>query len=273
LVSPYGGPRGYITRFTQEFTLNLGATTTCGAQMYFPGQELLTGFTAALPTASVAISTANGPGSAFLNATAANVRAVSACMELIPSGATYNNLSGEIGFGFVEYSTAPPGSTSTVDGLITLCPSRTVLAKRQYECKWVPGAVDHLYSPQTVGGSATPINQSVRGMLVVWKGCPAGVAMTLRLTAVLEWTPDLGVGLAANAEGAVPVDHLKQSAALSRSHGTHWWNNLLESAGGVATRFATGLMDDAASAGRYIVRNKIVQNLSAMGASSAMMLL
>jgi hypothetical protein len=260
LVSPYGGPRGYITRFTSDITINTGVGITSGTLQYFPGvcATLTTNNTSG--AAGALVQTASGPGAAYLTNTCNAVRAVAACFEVIPSGASYNNLTGEIGFGYCDWNTAGGGANVVPNNMFQLCTARSVLSKSMFEAKWTPGDSDHLYN-QINNGAATfvPALNSLRGLLLCWRDCPANVGLTVRITAVLEWIPDVGQGLAYNAAPATPVDHRAQVAQIAHRAGTNWWHNLTAGAGSVAAKFATGVAHDAAAAGRYMIRGGLAK--------------
>jgi len=260
LVSPYGGPRGYITRFTQDLTINTGAGITSGSVQYFPGPCTLFTTSAVTGAANALVQTVSGPGVSYLTSTANQVRAIAACIEVIPSGASYNNLTGEIGFGYCDWNTAAGGANISANQLFQLCSARAVLAKSAFEAKWTPGDADHLYCSITTGSASfsVPIG-SMRGLLLCWRDAPANIGLTVRLTSVLEWVPDLGQGLAYNAAPAIPLDHRSQVAQIAARAGTHWWNNLGHDAASAASKFAAGAMHDVAAAGRYMLRSGLVK--------------
>jgi hypothetical protein len=150
------------------------------------------------------------------------------------------NMTGELAVGFVDWNTLPAASSATVNQLFQLCTSRSVLNKQTYEAKWVPGAVDYMYSRQGAGAGATPSNDGVRGLLIAYRGYPAAASLTLRLTSVLEWVPDLGQSLAHNTSPAPGTNYTASVANINSKFGNSWWNNLVSAAGHGAARFASG---------------------------------
>jgi len=261
MVSPYGGTRGFIQRFTFDAVVNTAAGLTAGIVVYYPGQELLLYGGSVAGGNNATLASFNNAGQAFLTNVASQVRCVSACMTVIPSAVSYNNITGEIGAGIVNWNTYGGGTVQPPTNAMTLCTSKAVLAKRSYDIKWYPNDSDHFYGNQTVGGAVNPPTSDVNGILLAFDGYPAGIALNIRTTAVLEWVPSNGAGLANPSVPGVPQNHAAQVAAMHTSSPT-WWNNLANAASSAFNSFAKGVGEDVAAAGRYVTRKGISAAIS-----------
>jgi len=260
LVSPYGGDAGYITRFDFDATINTAAGATAGVFVLFPGNETIWSFSASTSGTATPIVSSNGPGQAFLGTNASQVRAVAACMTVIPSAVSTNNITGEIGVAVIPSNTFQLASSYTADNAMQLCNQRSVLAKRTYEAKWFPSPGDALYSNQVVGAAATNTSP-VNGIMLVYKGYPAATALSIRLTVVMEWTPVSSLGIPSTSTPRPPQNHEAQAAALHQAH-PNWWNNLTETVSSAFNGLVGGVASDLASAGRYTARGLITAGVS-----------
>jgi len=230
LESPYSGERGVIQRFTADFTINNSAGLTSGYFMYSPAAN--TYFYNANASSTVAIAPITGVGVAgtFLGTSANKFRPISACLEVIPSAVSYNSMTGEIGAAVCATNQITTAGTYRVDDVFTLCQARSVLAKKNYSVNWFPGGLDHTYAVGVNNGSATLSDQADQNaVLIAYRGYPAGIALVIRITVVLEWTPVIGIGTAASSAPAAGVDFAKQVGGL-HSMKPDWWHNFAASA-------------------------------------------
>jgi len=226
--------------------------------MYSPAAN--TYFTNGNASASVAIAPATfvGPAGTFIGNSTAKFRPVAACVEIIPSAVSYNSITGEIGATITATNQVSTTGTYTVDNVFALTSARSVLAKRNYTVNWFPGGLDHTYQPTLSNGSAALSDQSDNNaVLIAWRGYPAGISLTIRVTVVLEWTPIIGIGTGASATPAQAIDHNKQLAELHSAHPSFWHN------------FLSGVGHDVATAGRYLVRKGIATGAAFLNNAAA----
>lgn len=227
--SAYGGEAGITQRFVQDFSLNTTGGSTAGYLVFCPAANVWLRYeTTASGIAGVA-SVFNGPGSSFLAANASKARSAAACITVIPSATSYNNLTGEIAAANVGYNTFSTTASASVDGIYQLCNSRTVMAKQAYDFKWFPQELDATYAPAGTGGSAGTFSLSDpadhNAILVSWRGYPPGVALSIRLTTVIEWTPVVSIGIATTTMPRPAVDHMREASELHIQNPT-WWTNM-----------------------------------------------
>lgn len=268
LVSAYGGKRGYITRFVQDFSLNTGAGQTAGVFAFFPGQLVYHTIQVATSGTSAAVSSVLGPGNSFCGTNASNVRCVAACVEVLASAVSLTNITGELGVAQINWNDIGSATTAAPDQYFQLATSRAVLTKEAFELKWVPGESDELYSSVNVGTSASPPGNGVSGMLVVYRGYPAAAALTFRITAVLEWTAKNNVGIPGSTGAAGPSDMQKHVGALNAAK-PDWWHNLTNSLAHTGSAFVSGLASDVGKMGRYMAQ----QGMARLASRAAPLLL
>lgn len=225
--SAYGGEAGITQRFVQDFTLNVGAGSTSGYIFFCPAANARLQYEASASTISGTPLSFVGPGGPFLATNASKARSAAACVTVIPAATSYNNLTGEIAAANVGYNTLSTTTSASVDGVFQLCNSRTVMAKQAYDFKWFPQQLDATYAPSTspAGSFGLSDPSDHNAILVAWRGYPAGVAVSIRLTTVIEWTPVSNIGIATTTMPRTPVDHLKEASAL-HTQNPHWWTNM-----------------------------------------------
>jgi hypothetical protein len=257
LFSPYGGEKGFVQRFVQDLTVNTPAGSTAGFITICPStNNVLTVNVATSNTAQLPTITA-GPGASYLAANASKIRAISCCIQVIPAAVSYNSLTGEIGAFVTAQSTLSLGLTANTyspDGVLQLCPVRSVLAKKQYEAKWFPGSLEHAYSGalQANAGQFGADESDVNIVGMVWRGYPAATALNVRITTVVEWVPRSNLGIAVTSAPGAPQNSLGEAFQL-HTMAPNWWHNLLGDLG-----------DDAMKAARYVGRKAIAYGAGAL---------
>lgn len=251
----YSGERGIVSRFALEASVALGAGETAGAICFHPNDNSVAIFSAALPTTTFAVSAGNfvqsgGPGSAFLSANAAKIRALAACITAMPNSSSLN-ATGDISVGNVTLSSLY-GAAVSVNQIFSLLTVRSPVVRKNYEVKLVPGGFDDRYAKVIAGGnpSTTGTDDSDTSVVVIaFRGLPAASGLNYRLTTVLEWTPTLNVGLTVTTVASPGVKHEAVTQALHKHHGG-WWHNMWESIGsdlgGVASQLATTVVTGGA---------------------------
>lgn len=241
----YPGETGIVNRFVQDFTINGIATHTSGIIVYNPGGGQVQ--TSSGPSSNVAQTpTSNpGPGGNFIGSTANKIRALAGCVTIIPSAVSMTNMTGEIAVGIVSADSIVNIAT-VPNAAFSLCQKRAVLSKTQYDIKWFPGALDHTYN--TVSNTGTSLDQNFsdsNSILVVYRGYPPGVELSVRVTGVLEWTPRTAYtssGLTSSSASNMPVDVGKVVGTMAHV-APNWWHNL-----------GTELARDAGMAAKYVGR-------------------
>lgn len=259
--SPYGGEAGIVNRLVQDFTINTIAGHTAGVIDFTPSTNLVLTAALASSTATLTLTPNVGPGGTFINTNARKFRPVAACVTVLPSAASYNNLTGEIAVGVIgsdQLTTAV--NAYTVDGIFTLLSKRAVFAKTQYDVKWFPGDLDHTYATVAAGGSATdPSGADHNDICVAYRGFPAGVPLSVRVTLIIEWTPQVAIGLPTSALSRLPVADHKAVPAIMSAKQPDWWHSL----GNEVGKLGGMVGQDLAMAGRYLGRNVIAKGVAA----------
>lgn len=229
--SVYSGESGITQRFVSDFTVNSIATQTAGYICYCPAANQGVVWGASGSDASGSPTAFTGPGGPFLGANSNKSRAVAACVTVIPAAMSFNTLTGELATANIAYSTIKAANQYTTDGVFTLCNTRTVMGKRSYDTKWTPQVLDGTYSPTTTLGTtslADPSDHSA--ILVAFRGLPAGIPLSIRITVVIEWTPQPALGLAVSSAPRPPVPYMTEAAVL-HTRAPHWWNTFADDVG------------------------------------------
>lgn len=226
----YAGEQGYVQRFIGDNTVNSSVGSTSGFILYHPNSNLLFSADLSLPTATATVSLATyqlafAPGNTFLAGNAAKLRSMAACVSITPSAVSLTNMTGEIAVGNLSLNTTL--GVYSPNTLFTLLPVRYVLSKRQYDCKFIPGAFDDRYSVYNDGNTIDTSDTNV--ICIAWRGCPAATAMSIRITNVVEWTPRLTTGLPASNVLRPRVDHNSAVVAL-QSAKPDWWHKVMGAA-------------------------------------------
>lgn len=242
--SHYPGEEGICQRFVQDLTMNTAVGATAGWMFFTPASNAFQSNGAATSGTAVVSAAFSGPGQTFLTASASKLRAFSACVTLVPSAVSMTNMTGEIGVAIVSANTIVAGASYTADGLFQLTQKRAVLAKEEYDVKWFPGGLDHTYAP-IVGGSITLQDSAdSNGILLVYRGFPAAIPLSVRLTTNVEWTPIPAIGTAVSSVPRAGVNAQKEANALHRQN-PGWWHKFgselahqVVNYGGLAARYA-----------------------------------
>lgn len=208
IVHIHPGEAGSILRLAQDITVNTVAGQTAGYVVFWPGANLyVSGGNASSSVAFTPLSFP-GPGATMLSTTARKARANAGCIQVLPSGISMTNMTGEIATGVLSADTITTTSSFSVDQVFQLLTRRETLAKIQFEQIWKPGITDQTYATAASANDGTfsvsnPEDANV--IVIAFRGYPAGVGLSMRLTSVLEYTPRAGLGIAGSqATTAVP---------------------------------------------------------------------
>lgn len=247
---PYPGEVGIVQRFVTDLTVNTTALYTAGVLMIIPGgNNFATAGAAASNTALTANSGALS-GQSFLVGASKKARAMAACATVIPSAVSMTNITGELACGIVSSDMAITGQT--VDGIFQLLTGRSVIAKRPYDVKFMPGVSDQDYNIIN-GANGFTFTDGSNAIVIAWRGYPAAVGLSVRVTNVLEWTPIPNNGIAtSNLDNTVEYGLAQRVAGTMSNANPHWWHNLAEqfsSAGSLIAGYAAPMVGRAALAG------------------------
>lgn len=201
LVHPVysGAEGGYLVRVDNFYTLGVSAGSTSGILVWTPGaigttNSELVGFETNNPAVAGSVSAiATAPGKTFLQA-ASNVRCVAACMKASYPGSE-STRSGRVHFGQLSGSAVDVGDTPAVDNVSLLLPYYSRTPADIVEVIWKPNDADQLFTdPNAVTLASEKDRKAAIGF--AWAGLPATTGMTFHMTAVYEWQPAVGRGLA-----------------------------------------------------------------------------
>lgn len=208
LVHPIfpGGDAGFLFRADAFLGVGVAGGDTAGVIHWVPSYvnnsttELI-GFSGPSSTTSTATTVvSNGtPGRAFLINNARGVRCVAACMKVTFSGAE-SARAGRIHYGMTTAGLLDLGVTNTVDGVAQTLQHFTRTPPDTIEIVWRPNIADTEFNDPSENASAV-IRDRKSAITMAYAGLPAGVGVTIHLTAVYEWTPNVNVGISHNAMG------------------------------------------------------------------------
>lgn len=247
--SYYPGESGYMSRFSNDISI-VGAGNTASYFGFHPNSGWTIG--ASVAAANTAINpndfviNTNTPGFNFLAANASKVRAVAACINVIPSALSITNITGDISVGIISPDALRQHTAviHTIDQLGLYTSARTAIERRGYEVKWKPGFFDDKYlsfiNPNGVitGGNGSDLSDTT-ALLVCVRGLFLGAVISLRITWVVEWVPKFNLGLPPTAAvNPTRVNAVAVSAALDHKR-SDWWHNLMNNTGRVLGNAAT----------------------------------
>lgn len=218
----YPGQKGFISRCSQVFPVNLTATQTAFLLTVTPAAALSYSVAATDASAAIAVGYAQTfvPGAAYLNTNARSVRALGACFEFFTNAAPLN-AQGTFYYGVVPHSVIANGAPNIGAVLPNLQYMSKVNADA-YEVKWRPGAKDEFYTTpnQNVSGAEW---DDLNSLVLCGSGFPVSSSITIKVTIIYEWLPATNLGLATPAaQGASSVKASQVVAHLDESH-QHWW--------------------------------------------------
>lgn len=269
LEAYYPGEKGFVQRFIADIVTNTTAGHTSGVILFHPNSDGLVTVSAAASSGTFVLNAGSytlsaSPGQAFLTGAANKTRSLAACVQCFPSAVSVTNMTGEYAMGVISMSSS--FGTLSTDNFFNILSNRGNMTKEKAECKWYPGALDDRYSQWNVISAVDTSDTNV--IAIAYRGYPAGAALSIRLTNVLEWTPNTSAGLTATNQVSTGVNHNNVVAAMQKQN-PHWYHNLTHE----ASNLVGGLAHDAGRVVRYGARRALsygVANLerslgSAMG--------
>jgi len=238
----YGGSEGgYLIRSEGFTTVGSGTTDTSGFIQWTPGMmgpnntEFLFGTGSSSGTSMLATAAAVAPGKAFLTATASVVRCVAACVKVSYPGAELDR-SGRFHFGGASGSLVDSGQTVTVDGMAGTLEHYTRTPAGEIEIVWKPNAADQMFTdPNIANGSIEKDRKAA--IVCAFTGLKAAQGINVRMTAVYEWQPQVGQGVAVpNTARSLSNNSLDQVINAVQRTGFKFMRGMFQEAGvGMAT--------------------------------------
>lgn len=241
----YDGERGETQKFVSTITLNNTAGHTCGFFSMFGASGNGQWQSGTTSTGALTFSLLNTglPGATFLTANAAKTRCKALMLELIPSAASFSNITGEVAAG-VGTSNLWASGVTTVDNMFDVAKAAAPLRRETVVSRWIPSGLDHTY---TVYNSVP--SEDHNSVFVAYRGWPAAVPISVRITYVVEYTVNRSIGIPPTGAVSTPVNHHAVIATL-QSHDPHWHHSILDE----AKQAGVGIAKDIGIFGRNMAR-------------------
>jgi hypothetical protein len=245
----YDGERGETQKFVSTITLNTTAGHTSGFIAMCGATGSGTSATGASSNSALAWSITNSgfPGAAFLTANAYKTRCKALKLELIPAAASFNTITGEVAAGVTTSNvfTINPSVDQFFDQAKAYGPLR-----REVVCsRWMPSGLDHTYA---VYNSSISEDQNL--VFIAYRGWPAGVPLSVRISYVVEYTVRVAIGIPPTGAVSAPLGHA-QVIAQMQSSDPHWHHSILDELKGAGA----GIMHDVGVFGRRMAREGMVR--------------
>jgi len=161
------------------------------------------------------------PGVSFLTANAAKTRCKALKLELIPSAASFSTITGEVAAGVTTGGSFVPTVTS-VDHIFDIAKAYGPLKRELVSSRWYPSGLDHTYQAY----NATP-NEDQNCVYIAYRGWPAGVQISIRITWIVEYTVKNQIGIPPTGSISVPLGHAQVLSALQQRD-PHWHHSILD---------------------------------------------
>lgn len=237
----FPGDRGYINRFVRNSVAGGSVGATSFIYIVKPGNALghVSDNTSSSAGQLIAFGNGNFPGNSFFSTNAAKQRCAAFCATIRPIAAP-NTATGTIHFGIVSAAALLNGATISADTAVGYC-TESVSASQALmaplDVKWVPGSFDDRYCPQGVTDDDSDRNV----LLVVGTGFPSTSGVQIRETAVIEWSPKTGLGIAIDATSTKESACDKECVIkYLNSKDKDWWWNLGKKALNITKGVTTG---------------------------------
>lgn len=245
----YDGERGETQKFVSTITLNTTAGHTAGFLAMYGGTG--NGIQASVANSGTPLNfsvlNTGFPGATFLTANAYKSRCKALKLELIPSAASFSTITGEVAAGVTTLASYVP-TTTTVDHLFDIAKAYGPLRRETVCSRWIPSGLDHTYQPY----NSFP-NEDNNSVFITYRGWPAGVQISIRITYVVEYTVRNLIGIPPSGAVSVPVGH-HQVLAVLQQQDPHWHHSILDE----VKRAGVGIARDVGSFGRHMARNGMV---------------
>lgn len=219
----YDGELGMFHRFVSTVTLNGTAGHTSGYLAFCPatGSGVYQSTAGSTVPYAVSFTTTGLPGAAFLSTNAFKTRAISCKIELIPSTASITNITGEAACGITTVGNFV-GATTTADHLFDIAKAYGPLKREVVRSGWFPASLDHCYSVYN-----GPVTEDVNMTYIAYRGWPAGVPISFRISYVVEFTVKNTLGIPPTGRVSKPVGHHSVVSAMLDSD-PHCFHSILD---------------------------------------------
>lgn len=246
----YDGERGETQKFVGSLTLNTISTQTCGVVFMFGATgNAYSGASANSVTAlSQSLTNVGVPGGTFLNANAFKSRCKALKLELIPAAASFSNLTGEVAAGVTTINSFVNGTT-TVNDYFDIAKAYGPLRRETVSSRWIPSGLDHTYANYN-----TVPSEDHNGVFIAYRGWPAGIPITVRITYVVEYTVRTNIGIPPTGAVSIPLGHAQVIGAL-QTHDPHWHHSILDE----VKRAGVGIAHDVGMFGRGMAREGMMR--------------
>ncbi len=200
-----GSDSGFLFRADSFGVVGTGVGENAGYIHWSPGYpnatntDLLIGAASAAATAVAATAYATGPAKTFLANNSRAVRCIAACMKISFIGAE-SARAGRIHFGQTAAGLIDSGTSVSADGVAQALTNYTRTPADTIELIWKPSLADAEFCDPTEAASAT-VRDRHASLTVAFAGLPAAVGINYHVTAVYEWLPVTGLGVAGNPSG------------------------------------------------------------------------
>jgi len=245
----YDGERGETQKFVSTLTLNTLSTQTSGLVFFFGATGNFYAGSAANGASPLTISPTNvgAPGEAFLNANAFKSRCKALKLELMPSAASFSNITGDVAAGVTTINNFVSGTT-TVNNFFDLAKAYGPLRRETVCSRWMPSGLDHTYAVY----NQLP-NEDHNGVFIAYRGWPAGIAISVRITYVVEYTVKNNIGIPPTGAVSIPIGHQHILGAMQQQD-PHWHHSILDE----VKRAGVGIAKDAGAFGRRMAREGMI---------------
>lgn len=209
LVHPtYSGSDGaYLVRFNTVNTYGLVATSTSGLLHWVPGAINATGglnnsllYNESPGSATAATMTAVNnlytPGGLFLQSNASTYRCIAACITVYWAGSELSR-AGIVSTGVTDGALLTPGASVQPGQVFPVLSYTERVPDGKIELRWRPSSGDQLFQSNSTTVTNPTTNDISRNaaLTLFYYGLPAGVGLTVEMTAVYEYVPSVALGL------------------------------------------------------------------------------
>lgn len=262
----YDGERGETQKFVSTITLNTTSGHTSGFLHMFgaTGNGQWQSAASSGTALSTSVSNVGYPGAVFLGANANKTRCKALKLELIPSAASFSTITGEVAAGVSTGAFFATGVT-TVDNIFDIAKAYGPIRREAIVSRWIPSGLDHTYAAYNVAP-----DEDHNTVFIAYRGWPAGVQISVRITYVVEYTIKNTVGIPPTGAVSVPLGHQHVLAAM-QTRDPHWHHSILDE----VKRAGVGIARDVGNFGRHMARNGMVnlaEKVFARSAAGAIML-
>jgi len=194
------GRNGIVTRFERDFIINSSATDIAAAIAFIPATGTYYLSNAAITSDTGAITWTAAVIATFLSTNCAQARCLSSCMQIMWPGTESNRQ------GVISLTNTPSDDAfgaPTVQSLRQQAQTTCRMPNEVCEIKWVPTTADLEW--QNLKSAPSSITDVGRFSCLAGtaSGIPVSTGVRVRIVAVYEWLPAVGLGL--TVPSALPI--------------------------------------------------------------------